>query len=249
MIPVKTAKEIECMKKACRISAMALKLGGEAVKPGITTKKLDKIMYDYITKEGAKPSFLGYGGFPCTACISVNDTVIHGIASESIVLHEGDIVSIDVGAQIDGFHGDNAATFGCGKISEEAEKLLKVTEKSLYLGIAAAKPGNRVGDISNAVQTYVEANGFSVVTDFVGHGVGRALHESPEVPNFGSKGRGPRLVKGMTLAIEPMVNQGGPEIEILSDKWTVKTIDGSLAAHFEHSIAITAQGAEILTKV
>lgn len=248
MISVKTAKEIERMKKACYISAMALKLGGEAVKPGITTRKLDKIMHDYIVKEGAKPSFLGYGGFPGTACISVNNTVIHGIPDDTVIC-EGDIVSIDIGAAIDGFHGDNAATFACGRISPEAQRLLDVTQKSLYLGIAAAQPGNRIGDISAAVQTYVEENGFSVVTDYVGHGVGHDLHESPEVPNFGRAGRGPRLVNGMTLAIEPMVNAGKAAVKTLSDGWTVKTIDGSLSAHFEHSIAITPSGPLILTQL
>ncbi|MEG2053318.1 MAG: type I methionyl aminopeptidase [Oscillospiraceae bacterium] len=249
MISIKTAKEIEKMKIAGRISAMALKLGGEAVKPGITTKKLDKIMYDYIISEGAIPSFLGYGGFPATACISINDTVIHGIPSEDIVVHEGDIVSIDVGAIINGFHGDNAATFACGKISEEAQKLMDVTQESLKRGIAAAVIGNRIGDIGAAVQAYVEENGFSVVTDYVGHGVGHEMHESPEVPNYGKPGRGPRLVAGMTLAIEPMVNEGKSSVKTLSDKWTVKTCDGSLAAHFEHSIAITPNGPVILTQI
>lgn len=246
MISVKTAKEIERMKKACSISAKALWLGGQAVRPGITTKQLDKIMYDYIVKEGAKPSFLGYGGFSGTACISVNDAVIHGIPGD-LVINEGDIVSIDVGAQIDGFHGDNAATFACGAIAPEAKRLLMVTRESLHRGIAAALPGNRVGDIGAAVQTYVEENGFSVVRDFVGHGVGHHLHEEPEVPNFGHTGRGPRLVSGMTIAIEPMICAGNYAVKTLSDGWTVKTRDGSLAAHFEHSVAVTPQGPLVLT--
>ncbi|MEG0911899.1 MAG: type I methionyl aminopeptidase, partial [Ruthenibacterium sp.] len=207
MILVKTAKEIELMRLACQISAEALKLGGEAVTPGITTAQIDKIIYEYIVSQGAKPNFKGYGGFPGSACISVNDTVIHGIPSRSVLLREGDIVSIDTGAAIHGFNGDNAATFACGKVSETAQRIMDVTKESLARGIAAAIPGNRVGDIGAAVQQYVESNGFSVVRTFVGHGVGRDMHEDPEVPNFGTAGRGPRLVNGMTIAIEPMVNE------------------------------------------
>ncbi|MDD3428945.1 MAG: type I methionyl aminopeptidase [Oscillospiraceae bacterium] len=249
MISVKTAADIEQMKKACRISAMALKLAGEAVKPGVSTAAIDKIVYDFIVKQGAKPNFKGYGGFPGSACISVNDTVIHGIPSKSIVLREGDIVSIDTGAFIDGFNGDNAATFACGQISAEAQRLLDVTRESLYRGINAAVLGNRIGDVSAAIQSYVEDNGFSIVREYVGHGVGANLHEDPEVPNYGKPGRGPRLVSGMTLAIEPMVNEKSYAVKQMSDGWTVKTRDGGLSAHFEHSVAITPNGPLILTTV
>ncbi|MBP8854916.1 MAG: type I methionyl aminopeptidase [Oscillospiraceae bacterium] len=247
MISVKTAKEIDEMRLACHISAEVLALAGKAVRPGITTAYLDKLIYDYIVGQGAKPSFKGYGGFPGSACISVNDTVIHGIPSKSIVLKEGDIVSIDVGAEINGFNGDNAATFACGTVSNAAQTLMDVTRESLALGIAAAVTGARVGDIGAAVQNCVEQNGFSVVRTFVGHGVGRKLHEEPEVPNFGPAGRGARLVSGMTLAIEPMVNEKSHVVKTLSDEWTVKTVDGGLSAHFEHTIAITSNGPEILT--
>lgn len=249
MISVKTATEIERMKEACRISAMALKLAGEAVEPGITTAQIDKLIYDYIVKQGAKPNFKGLYGFPGSACISVNDTVIHGLPSKDIVLASGDIVSIDTGAYIDGFNGDNAATFACGDISPEAQRIIDVTKESLYRGIAKAVTGGRVGDISAAVQCYVEDNGFSVVREYVGHGVGRELHESPEVPNFGTAGRGVRLVNGMTLAIEPMVNQKSYAIKQLKDGWTIKTADGGLSAHFEHTVAITPDGPLILTTV
>ncbi|MEG0304202.1 MAG: type I methionyl aminopeptidase [Oscillospiraceae bacterium] len=247
MISVKTARELSQMRLACQISAEVLILAGKAVKPGITTAYLDKLIYDYIVKEGAKPNFKGYGGFPGSACISINDTVIHGIPSKNIVIHEGDIVSIDVGAEINGFNGDNAATFACGTVSPEAQRLMDVTRESLTRGINAAVAGGRVGDISAAVQGFVEENGFSVVRTFVGHGVGKKLHEDPEVPNFGPAGRGSRLVSGMTLAIEPMVNEKSYVVKTLSDGWTVKTVDGGLSAHFEHSIAITPNGPEILT--
>ena len=248
MISVKTGKEIEHMAHACRISAEALRLAGEAVKPGVTTAHIDKIIYDYIVSQGARPNFKGLYGFPGSACISVNDTVIHGIPSKSIVLREGDIVSIDTGAAIEGFNGDNAATFACGEVSERAQRLMDVTREALARGIAAAQAGNRVGDISHAVQTYVEENGYSVVRSFVGHGVGKELHEDPEVPNFGEAGHGPRLVSGMTIAIEPMVNEKSHVVKTLSDGWTVKTADGGLSAHFEHTIVITPNGPRILTK-
>ncbi len=247
MIPVKNAHELEQMRRACRISALALKAAGEAIEAGITTADLDKIIYDTIVRHGARPNFKGLYGFPGSACISVNDQVIHGIPSKKVVIRPGDIVSIDTGAAIDGFNGDNAFTFGCGKIDSEAARLLEVTRESLYRGIAAAVSGNRIGDISAAVQTFVEDNGFSVVRSYVGHGVGRELHEDPEVPNFGKAGRGPRLVCGMTLAIEPMVNQNSHVVKTLSDGWTVVTADGGLSAHFEHTVAVTAKGPEILT--
>lgn len=248
MISVKTPHEIECMAHACRISAEALRLAGEAVKPGVTTAHIDKIIYNYIVSQGARPNFKGLYGFPGSACISVNDTVIHGIPSKGIVLREGDIVSIDTGAAIEGFNGDNAATFACGRISESAQRLMDVTEEALARGIAAAQPGNRIGDISHAVQAYVEEHGYSVVRSFVGHGVGKELHEDPEVPNYGEAGHGPRLVSGMTIAIEPMVNEKGHVVKTLSDGWTVKTADGGLSAHFEHTIVITPHGPRILTK-
>lgn len=248
MISVKTAKEIEHMSHACRISAEALRLAGEAVKPGVTTAHIDKIIYDYIVSQGARPNFKGLYGFPGSACISVNDTVIHGIPSKRIVLREGDIVSIDTGAAIEGFNGDNAATFACGEVSERAQRIMDVTKEALARGIAAAQPGNRIGDISAAVQAYVEEHGYSVVRSFVGHGVGKELHEDPEVPNYGEAGHGPRLVSGMTIAIEPMVNEKSHVVKTLSDGWTVKTADGGLSAHFEHTIAITPNGPRILTK-
>ena len=226
MISVKTAKEIEHMSRACRISAEALRLAGEAVKPGVTTAHIDKIIYDYIVSQGARPNFKGLYGFPGSACISVNDTVIHGIPSRRIVLREGDIVSIDTGAAIEGFNGDNAATFACGEVSERAQRIMDVTKEALARGIAAAQPGNRIGDISAAVQAYVEEHGYSVVRSFVGHGVGKELHEDPEVPNYGEAGHGPRLVSGMTIAIEPMVNEKSHVVKTLSDGWTVKTADG-----------------------
>ena len=236
------------MRRACEISALALRRGGEAIEAGITTAEIDKIIFDFIKRQGAKPNFKGLYGFPGTACISVNDEVIHGIPSHAKVIRPGDIVSIDTGAAFGGFNGDNACTFGCGKLDLEAQRLLDVTRESLHRGIAAAVFGARVGDISNAVQTYVEENGFSVVRSFVGHGVGKELHEDPEVPNFGPAGRGPRLVAGMTLAIEPMVNQKHYSVVTGADGWTVKTADGGLSAHFEHTVAITAAGPEVLTK-
>lgn len=247
MIVLKTARELALMEEACRISAGALKAAGEAVKPGVTTEEIDRIAEAYIRSHGAEPNFKGYNGYPATACISINNEVIHGIPSKKRVINEGDIVSIDLGAKYEGYHGDNAATFAAGEISEEAKKLLEVTEQSLYRGIAAAIAGNRIGDISNAVQSFVEANGYSVVRDYVGHGIGTSLHEAPEVPNYGRAKHGIRLVPGMTLAIEPMVNEGTFGVDVLPDGWTVLTKDGSLSAHFEHTVAITADGPKILT--
>ena len=247
MIQLKNESELERMRKACQISAQALQVAGEAIKVGMTTLELDRIIHRFIVSQGAKPSFLGYGGFPGTACISVNNEVIHGIPSSARVLNEGDIVSVDVGAFYDGFHGDNAATFAVGTVSPEAQKLLDVTRDSLYKGIEAAIAGNRIGDIGCAVQTYVEENGFAVVRQYIGHGVGHELHEDPEVPNFGRAGRGVRLLPGMTIAIEPMVNAVGEGVRVLDDDWTVVTKSGSLSAHFEHTIAITEHGPAILT--
>ena len=249
MIILKNPQELNLMKKACAISAEVLQMAGELVQPGISTWEIDRKIEEYIRSRGAIPSFKGYGGFPGSACISLNDTVIHGIPSKKIILKEGDIVSIDVGAYIDGFHGDNAYTFACGKVSEDAQRLMDATKHSLELAIEQAVKGNRIGDIGNAVQTYIEAQGFSVVRDFVGHGIGRDLHEAPEVPNYGRAGRGPRLVPGMTIAIEPMVNQYGYGVNILDDDWTTVTKDGGLSAHFENTVLITDEKPVILTSV
>ena len=247
MIVLKTGRELKIMKEACRISAGALQTAGKAVEPGVTTAELDKLAEDYIRSQGGEPNFKNYQGYPATACISINNEVIHGIPSAKRKLKQGDIVSIDLGAKFQGYHGDNAATFACGDISSEAKRLMDITEQSLYKGIAAAVSGGRIGDISNAVQSFVEANGCSVVRKFVGHGIGKELHEAPEVPNFGTAGRGMRLMPGMTLAIEPMVNFGGSDVKILPDGWTVLTKDGSLSAHFEHTVVITADGPKIMT--
>ena len=246
MIIIKNGHEIDAMRQACRITAAARALAGEMVRPGVSTKEIDKAVHDYIVSQGAKPSFLGYHGFPASACISVNSTVIHGIPG-GYVLQEGDIVSVDVGAYYKGFHGDCAATFACGAISADAQKLIDVTKQSFFEGIRFAKRGHRVSDISHAIQTYVESNGFSVVRSFVGHGVGAQLHEEPEVPNFGAAGRGPRLLSGMTLAIEPMVNAGTYDVRVLRDGWTTVTADGKLSAHYENTVLITDGEPEILT--
>ena len=247
MIVLKTSRELSLMRKAGKISQKALRLAGEAVEPGVSTWEIDKIIRQYIESEGATPNFLGYGGFPASACISVNNVVIHGIPSKSTILKKGDIVGIDTGACYEGFNGDNAWTFACGEISEEARALLEATEKSLYLGIEQAVPGRRVGDIGHAVQEYVEARKYSVVREFVGHGVGAKLHEDPSVPNYGTPGRGVRLLPGMTIAIEPMINAGVKEVKTLEDGWTTVTADGKLSAHFEHTIAITPDGPVIMT--
>ena len=246
MIAIKNERDLACMRQACKITAAARALAGEMVRPGVTTKQIDRAVREYIASQGAKPSFLGYHGYPGSACISVNETVIHGIP-DGRVLKEGDIVSIDVGAFYKGFHGDCAATFACGSISADAQKLIDVTKQSFFEGIRFARRGHRVSDISHAIQTYVETNGFSVVRSFVGHGVGAQLHEEPEVPNFGAAGRGPRLLPGMTLAIEPMVNVGTHEVRILKDGWTVVTTDGKLSAHYENTVLITDGEPEILT--
>ena len=246
MIVIKNEQELVCMRQACKITAAARALAGEMVRPGVSTRQIDKAVYDFIVAQGAKPSFLNYNGFPASTCISVNSVVIHGIPG-GYVLKEGDIVSIDVGACYKGFHGDCAATFACGAISTEAQKLIDVTEQSFYEGIRFATPGHRVSDISHAIQKHVESNGFSVVRSFVGHGVGAKLHEEPEVPNFGSPGRGPRLLRGMTLAIEPMVNMGVEDVRILKDGWTTVTADGKLSAHYENTVLITDGEPEILT--
>ena len=246
MIAIKNGNELQCMRQACKITAAARALAGEMVRPGVSTKAIDKAVHDFIVAQGAKPSFLNYHGFPASTCISVNSTVIHGIPG-GYVLKEGDIVSVDVGAFYKGFHGDCAATFPCGTISAEAQKLIDVTKQSFFEGIRFATQGHRVSDISHAIQTYVESNGFSVVRSFVGHGVGAQLHEEPEVPNYGAPGRGPRLIPGMTLAIEPMVNAGVCDVRVLKDRWTTVTADGSLSAHYENTVLITDGEPEILT--
>ena len=246
MISMKSPREIEAMRKAGRLTAQARALAGSMVRPGVTTHEIDTAVRRFIESHGAKPSFLGYAGFPGSACISVNDVVIHGIPGP-LKLKEGDIVSVDVGAYIDGFHGDCAATYPCGEVSPEAMKLIQVTQQSFWEGIKMAKKGMRVSDIGHAVQTYVEGFGFSVVRDFVGHGVGAKLHEAPEVRNYGPAGHGPRLLPGMTLAVEPMVCAGDWQVQVLSDKWTTVTRDGSLAAHYENTILITDGEPEILT--
>ena len=249
MINIKTPDQIKKMTVAGRITGEALALAGEMVREGVTTKQLDEKIRHHIEKCGAKPSFLGYGGFPASACISVNNEVIHGIPG-SRVLKEGDIVKIDVGAYIGGFHGDSANTFTVGHVSDEAQRLIDVTRESFYRGIeAAGKEGARLGDIGYAIQSYVEANGFSVVKKYVGHGVGHDLHEDPNVPNFGTAGRGVRLCRGMVFAVEPMVNVGGFEVVERPDKWTVVTKDGSLSAHYEHTVALTGDGVLLLTKI
>lgn len=247
MVNLKTSRELQLMREAGKISQEALLKAGEAVRPGVSTFELDKIVRTTIEKAGAVPNFLGYGGFPASACISVNNVVIHGIPSKKQILKEGDIVSIDAGACYEGFNGDNAWTFACGKISEEAQRLLDTTRESLFEAIKMAQPGNRVGDIGSTVQRYVEARNYSVVRDFVGHGVGAKLHEDPSVPNYGTPGRGVRLLPGMTIAIEPMVNAGSHEVLVLGDGWTTVTRDSSLSAHFEHTVAITPNGPVILT--
>ena len=246
MITLKSAHEIELMRRAGKITAAARAVARDMVKPGVTTQQIDKAVHRFITEQGAVPSFLHYNGYPASVCVSVNDEIIHGIPGKR-VLQEGDIVSVDVGAFIGGFHGDCAATYACGKISEEAQRLIDVTCQSFFEGIAQAREGNRISDISHAVQAYVEANGFSVVREYVGHGVGRNMHEAPEIPNYGAPGHGPKLLRGMTIAVEPMVNAGTAAIRQMSDGWTVKTRDGKYAAHYENTILITAGEPEILT--
>ena len=235
------------MREAGKISSRALRLAGEAVQPGVSTWEIDRLVREFIEKQGAVPTLLGYGGFPASSCISVNNVVIHGIPSKDAVIRQGDIVSIDIGATYEGFVGDNAWTFPCGDVSQEAQALMDATREALFEGIQAARPGNRIGDIGSTVQRYVEARGYSVVRDFVGHGVGAKMHEDPSVPNYGTPGRGVRLLPGMTIAIEPMINAGVKEVKVLKDGWTTVTADGKLSAHFEHSVAITENGPVILT--
>ncbi len=249
MIVVKTAREIRLMQDACTLSARALKLAGEMVEPGVSTYEIDTAVRKFIEGEGGVPSTLGYEGYPASSCISVNSVVVHGIPSKKTILKSGDIVSIDIMAGMHGFHGDNAYTYACGDISKEAQALLDATKESLYEGIKAAQAGNRTGDIGSAVQRYVEARSYGVVRNFTGHGVGANLHEEPSVPNYGTPGRGPRLLPGMTIAIEPMITQGDYHTRILKDGWTAVTVDGSPAAHFEHTVCITPDGPVIMTQL
>ena len=246
MITIKNERELVSMRKACKITAAARALAGEMVRPGVSTKAIDRAVHEFIVSQGAKPSFLHYNGYPASVCVSVNDVVIHGIPG-GYILKEGDIVSVDVGAFYEGFNGDCAATYACGTISTEAQRLIDVTRQSFFEGIAQARKGNRVQDISHAVQTNVESNGFAVVRSFVGHGVGRKMHEEPEVPNFGDPGRGPRLLPGMTIAVEPMVCAGTYDVRVLKDGWTTVTADGKLSAHYENTVLITDGEPEILT--
>lgn len=248
MIICKSKAEIDIMREAGRIVARTHRELAKNIRPGITTQELDDIAERFIRKCGANPSFKGYGGFPGSICASVNEELVHGIPGKR-VLKEGDIISLDIGAELDGFHGDSAWTYGVGKISNDNKRLLEVTEKSLFEGLAQAKPDARLSDISHAIQVCAEAAGFSIVREYVGHGVGRRLHEDPQIPNYGPPGRGPRLKPGMVLAIEPMVNAGKRNVRTLVDNWTVITVDGSMCAHFEHTIAITEDGYEIMTKV
>lgn len=247
MIIIKTQREIEIMRKAGRIVAGAHELVKKNIKPGISTMELDKMVEEYIRSCNAIPAFKGYNGFPASICTSVNEEVVHGIPSLSVKLKDGDIISVDIGAVFEGYVGDGAKTFPVGQIDSEKEKLIKVTRQSFYEGIKYAKPGFRLSDISHAIQSYAESFGFSVVRDFVGHGVGKKMHEEPQIPNFGSPGKGPRLQKGMVLAIEPMINAGKYHVNILSNDWTVVTLDGKASAHYEHTIAITDGEPELLT--
>ena len=246
MISIKSHKEIEKMRAAGRLTAQARKLAGSLVRPGITTGEIDRAVRRFIENHGGKPSFLGLYGFPASTCISVNEVVIHGIPG-SRKLKEGDVVSIDVGAYLDGFHGDCAATFPCGEVSEEAGKLIEVTRQSFFEGIRNARVGGRVSDVGHGVQQYVESFGYSVVREFVGHGVGRKMHEAPEVPNYGPAGHGPRFQPGMTLAVEPMVCMGDWHLKNLDGQWTTVSVDGSLTAHYENTILITDGEPELLT--
>jgi len=247
MVTIKSKTEIEKMRVAGKITGDALREIEKYIKPGVSTLELDRIAFDFIKKRGATPSFLHYNGFPGSICASPNSWVVHGIPSKNVVLKEGDIISIDMGAQKDGYHGDAARTYAVGSISDEAKKLIDVTERSFFEGIKYATHGAKLGDVSYAIQEYVESNGFSVVRDLVGHGIGKNLHEDPNVPNFGHKGKGLRLAQGMTIAIEPMVNAGRYDVVVLDDDWTIETEDGSLSAHYENTVLITKGECEILT--
>ena len=247
MITIKSASQIEKMRESCRLTKEVLGLLEEHIKPGVNTKQLDKLVHDFYVSHGARPNFLNYNGYPASICASVNDEVVHGIPSKRRILKEGDIISVDLGCTLDGWNSDAARTFGVGKISDEAQRLIDVTKQSFFEGIKFLKHGAKLGDISSAIQKYVEDNGFGVVRDLVGHGIGREMHEDPSVPNFGKAGHGVKLAAGMTLAIEPMVTAGHYKVCILDDDWTVVTDDGSLAAHYENTVVVTKDGYEILT--
>ena len=249
MITRRNEKEVELLRQAGKIVAMTHEHLKPYIKAGISTKELDEMAEKFIRSQGAIPSFKGYGGFPGSICTSINDVLVHGIPNEKHILKNGDIISVDIGANYKGYHGDSAWTYAVGEISEEAKELMRVTEESLYKGLEQVKPGNRVSDISNAIQTFVEAHGYGVPRDYTGHGVGTSLHEDPIVPNYGIKGRGPKLVSGMVMAIEPMVTLGDYHTRTLLDDWTVKTIDGKITAHYEHTVVVTDEGYEILTKI
>ena len=246
MISTKSARELELMREAGRIVALAHQVIKEAIKPGVTTKQLDKIAYDVITSNGARPSFKGYNGFPASICASINDVLVHGIP-DNTKLKDGDIISIDIGACYKGYHGDSAWTHAVGEVDEKTLHLMDVTRESLFEGLKQAKPGNRVGDISAAIEEYVASHGCTSPYDYTGHGVGTRVHEDPNVPNYGHKGRGPKLKVGMVIAVEPMVHLGKADVYVVDDDWGVKTLDGSLTAHYEHTIAITEDGYQILT--
>ena len=247
MIYLKSSDDIVKMREAGRIIFETFEVLKPHIKPGVTTAYLNSIAHEFILSQGAKPSFLNYNGFPASICASINDVVIHGIPKDKHILTDGDIISLDIGAVKDGFHGDAARTYGVGSISSEAQRLIDVTEQSFYEGLKYARSGERLGSICATIQQYVENNGFSIVRNYCGHGIGRKLHESPEIPNYGTFGRGIRLAKGMTIAVEPMVNYGKPETNCMGDGWTVKTADGSLAAHYENTILITDGGPQLLT--
>ena len=248
MITIKNPTELKAMLKAGELAAQALELAGRNAVPGISTWELDRIVNDYVVSHGGSSPCKGYGGFPGHNCFSINEQLIHGIPSKKVILKEGDIISCDIVAELNGFMGDNTKTFRVGKVSDEADRLLRITEEALYKGIEQAVAGNRIGDISNAIQTHVESNGYAICKKYIGHGIGRDMHEDPEVPNFGRPGRGPRLCKGMTIAIEPMVNTNFPEVNVLKDGWTVVTTDGSLSCHFENTVAIKNSEPIILTR-
>ncbi len=247
MISIKSAKQIEKMRESCKLTKELFLILEDKIKPGISTLELDSIAYNFYKKHGATPNFLNYNGYPATICASVNDEVVHGIPSQHKILKDGDIISIDMGCILDGWHSDAARTFGVGKISAEAQKLIDVAKESFFEGIKKLHHGARMGDLSSTIQTYVEGHGFGVVRDLIGHGVGRELHEDPEVPNFGTAGRGIKLATGMTLAIEPMITSGDYHVNVLDDDWTVVTRDGSLAAHYENTVVVTRDGCDILT--
>ena len=249
MITRRNEKEIELLRHAGKIVAMTHEYLKSFIKAGISTKELDEMAEKFILSQGAIPSFKGYGGFPGSICASINDVLVHGIPNAAHILKEGDIISVDIGANYKGYHGDSAWTYAVGEVSEEAKELMRVTEESLYRGLEKVKPGNRISDISNAIQTFVEAHGYGVPRDYTGHGIGTNLHEDPIIPNYGIAGRGPKIISGMVIAVEPMVTLGDYHTRTLFDDWTVKTIDGKITAHYEHTVVVTDEGYEILTKI